>query len=291
MSAPSSKTQRARPIVAWAGSKRNVMWQLKPLIPARFAAYHEPFVGAGNFFMALDDDVIAGKEVFLSDTNKGIVALFSAAASEPEKLCKALRGADARFRQASVHQQKDMYLAARDRYNRMKRRGSIDNVVALAALFIVVCTLCFSSIYRENSQGLFTSPFGKFYGLVKDDQIGQLAARFDRCKRVKIACADFAEVIHKARRGDFVYLDPPYSPVTKNALRYTAGGFGEREQERVAEVFRALDAKGVFVMMSNSDAPSIRKLYRGFNIKRIAVHRYAHQLAAKGDVELVVRNY
>ncbi len=258
-------------LLKWPGSKAPIVGTLLPLSPARFERYHEPFVGSGALFFALRP---AG--AFLSDANAELVNLYLAVRDEPEALLAAL----ARHRNT------------REDYHRV--RGIHPDAlppVERAARTLFLNRTCFNGIYRLNRHGLFNVP----YGSQPDTSffVPEAILRAHRALRgTEIRCRDFEAAAGEARRGDFVYLDPPYVASGKT-FNYQAEAFGEAEQRRVAQVFRRLDARGCLVMASNADCELTRELYAGFEVEALSVIRQVGGHAGRRGRarEIVVRNY
>lgn len=282
-----------RPIVMWAGSKRNVICKLRELVPDTFRAYHEPFAGAANLFVSLQ---LRGKRVFLNDSNSGIMAMYAAIASDHQKLSRMLERFDDKIRKAEAQgghdAGKQLYESARASYNAEKRKAT-PRVIFLATFFIIVCTLSFCSIYRENSHGDMTSPYkarsSPFLLVGKTQRINDMH-QYLASNDVTMSCGDFDIVLRQARKGDFVYLDPPYWSSNAN-IQYHRNGFTMDDQLRLADVFKKLDRRGCQVMLSNSCEPAIRELYAGYHQKRLLVRRSTHQAKPKNVYELLVTNY
>ncbi len=166
--------------------------------------------------------------------------------------------------------------------------------VERASRFLYLNKTAYNGLWRVNSQGKHNVPFGRY----KDPRICDaenltLASR--ALKRAEIICDDFSRVLEFARPGVFVYLDPPYYPLSATAkfTGYTAHAFGVEDQRRLAAVFRELDRRGCLVMLSNSDTPFIRELYAGYDLRVVHARR---AVCCRGDrrgpvAELVIRNY
>lgn len=238
----------------------------------------EPFTGGGALFFAR-----APKRALLCDINADLVRTYTTVRDHPTELIQQLT------RLKAAHD-KESYYAVRERYNTRSQRSDIER----AAMFIYLNKTCFNGLYRVNRRGEFNVPMGSYQnpGIV---DIAGLYAASERLQQADIRCAPFETLLSEARPGDFVYLDPPYEPVsrTANFTSYAQDGFSQTDQTRLRDVFRELDRRGTKLMLSNSDVPFIRELYRGYQIDTVMAPR-AVSCDAKSRVavrEVVVRNY
>jgi DNA adenine methylase len=176
----------------------------------------------------------------------------------------------------------------RHRFNTMK--GGLEK----AAIFIYLNKTCFNGLYRVNSEGKFNVPFGKYKkpAILQEDKLRKAS---ELLQGTELAVANFTEALNQAKKEDFIYLDPPYFPLTKTAsfTSYQKGDFLEKEQKQLAQSFRELDKKGCFLMLSNSDTPFIRQLYEEFNIVTVKARRAINCIGTKrGKInEIVITNY
>ncbi|MEB3285613.1 MAG: DNA adenine methylase [Candidatus Sericytochromatia bacterium] len=264
----------AAPFVKWVGGKRSLMPQISARLPQRFSNYHEPFVGGGAVFFALQPP-----GAYLSDDNAELINAYQVVRDDVERLIRHLRG----------HRvEQDYYYALRA----VDPRG-IDSVERASRLIYLNRT-CFNGLYRVNSRGGFNVPFGRYKNPQICNETG-LRAASAALRSVSLTHCSYEQVLHRARRGDFVYFDPPYHPVspTANFTNYTAGAFTEVDQRRLADVFRTLSHRGCKVMLSNSDTPLIQGLYADYAVETVAAPRLVNRDASRrGPVnEVLVRNY
>jgi DNA adenine methylase len=263
-----------RPFLKWAGGKGQLLEQYAPLFPRRYRRYHEPFLGGGAVFFHLRPT-----RATLADDNAELIDCYRAIREDLRGVLEALR--------PHVYE-KDHFYAVRA----LDPTGLA--LAERAARTIFLNRTCFNGLYRVNSKGRFNVPFGRYDNPTIAD-VPNLRACAVALRRVRLECAPFASVVERARRGDFVYFDPPYHPVSKTACftAYGAGGFRAEDQRELARVYAELDRRGVLVMLSNSDAPLVRELYDGFRLVEIRASRAINSKATKrGAVrELVVLNY
>ncbi|AUX41778.1 DNA adenine methylase [Sorangium cellulosum] len=263
-----------RPFLKWAGGKGQLLRQFQPLLPASYGRYFEPFVGGAALFFSLQPE-----RATLTDVNAELVDCYRAVRDSVEDVIGAL--GQHTYDEAHYYRVRDLDPASLSLSER-------------AARTIFLNKTGFNGLYRVNSAGRFNVPFGRYVNPAICNR-PQLRACSAALQGVELAVRDFERVIDHAEPGDFVYLDPPYSPVssTANFTSYSAGGFSFRDQERLAALFAALDKKGVLVMLSNSDVPEIPPLYRKFRVDRVAALRSINAKSdARGRVgEIVIRNY
>ncbi len=273
-----------KPLLKWAGGKRQLLGQLISRLPPEWNTYYEPFVGGGALLCELYNLGLLRRAV-ISDLNKELINFYQVVQSSPDKLADAL--CDDRFKNDRAS-----YLAIRDRFNAI--RSSPGRDIERAALFCYLNRHCYNGLWRVNQSGEFNVPFGRYKkpSMPTADQI----AGFSRMlQNVEIMDVDFAEAVKSARAGDFVYFDPPYQPVSKTAYftSYTADGFDTEEQARLAELCKRLRERGVYVMVSNSNMPEIRGLYEGFEIEVVGANRSINSRASrrKGTAEVIMTSY
>jgi DNA adenine methylase len=248
----------ASPIVKWVGGKTKLLDDLVARMPTRFDRYFEPFCGGAALFFR-----VAPERAVLADLNVALMTLYGAVRKDVEGVIRKLR------RHRAAHCE-TYYYATRDRWN----KGQIESATARAAAFLYFNKTAFNGLWRVNRAGKFNAPFGDYVdpAICNPEALRVASAAL---QRVKLRCADYKDVIVDAKRGDFVYFDPPYVPITKTAnfTGYTLDGFTSRDQEDLAIAARELVDRGVHVMLSNSDTPITHELYRGFKIDRVRCAR------------------
>jgi len=274
-SAGSEKGGVAKPFLKWAGGKARLLSQYRPYFPDLGAAtYHEPFLGGGAVYFRL-----APSNARLADLNEELVLCYQVVRDHPAKLISDLR----RHRT--------------DREYFYKVRGTdparLDSV-RRASRIIFLNKTCYNGLYRVNRDGQFNVPYGRYARpVICDAENLRTASRALRSARLSVG--PFEVVLDHARRGDFVYFDPPYQPLspTSSFTAYTHGAFGEADQRRLGAVFAELDRRGCRVMLSNSDTPLVRGLYRGFQLIEVRASRSINSVGSRrGRVgELLVLNY
>lgn len=282
-SAPAPKQVRrpltpAAPVVKWAGGKTRLLEQLLSRRPLTFRRYYEPFLGGGAVYFRLTPS-----RAVLSDLNPDLMNVYRCVAWNVEAVIKRLED----HRRKHSH---DHYYATRERFN---DRVHCNSNVERAAAFLYLNKTCYNGLYRVNQKGQFNVPIGR-YDNPKICAPDELRAAGRVLQRAELRVGHFAQALDDAGPGDFVYLDPPYDPAsaTANFTSYTASDFRDQEQHDLARIVGDLTDRGVFVMVSNSDTPYIRDLYRGFKMERILAPRAINSCASsRGPVgELIITN-
>ncbi|MEM9069770.1 MAG: DNA adenine methylase [Myxococcota bacterium] len=269
----------AQPFLKWVGGKGRLLSQLTPLLPegVERMRHLEPFMGGGALFFAR-----APRRAILSDINPALVGTYLAVRDDLPSVVRHLRGLKKR------HSKEEFY-HVRERYN-AGRMGDARR----AATFIYLNKTCFNGLHRVNKKGKFNVPCGRYTNPRILDLEG-LTAASEALQKTTIVCDGFDGLLRRARKGDFVYLDPPYAPVsaTSSFTSYASDGFGAEEQRRLRDVYEALDDRGCKLMLSNSDVGFIRELYAKWRIDIVRAPRAINSNASRrGKVnEVVVRNY
>jgi DNA adenine methylase len=277
----------AGPFIKWVGGKGKLRHALSALLPSGvdLMRHVEPFMGGGALFFAR-----APERALLCDVNPDLVQTYVAVRDQVGELVQQLS-------KLARNHDKERYYAIRERFNERapRRDGSRERLnVERAAMFIYLNKTCFNGLYRVNRRGEFNVPMGSYKNPGILDVEGLYAASA-RLQQADIRCASFEALLSEARPGDFVYMDPPYEPVsrTANFTAYAQDGFSQADQTRLRDVYRELDRRGAKLMLSNSDVPFIRELYRGYQIDTVMAPR-AVSCDASSRVpvrEVVVRNY
>jgi DNA adenine methylase len=272
-----ARPKDARPFLKWVGGKGQLLGQMGPLLPPRYGRYFEPFVGGAALFFSLRPP-----RATLTDVNAELVDCYRAVREHVEDVIHAL----------------DQHRYEEEHYYAVRAKDpAVLSLAARAARTIFLNKTGFNGLYRVNRSGRFNVPFGRYVnpGFRHPDSLANLRACARALRDVTIEVRDFTDVLRRARAGDFVYFDPPYVPVstTSDFTSYVPGGFGADDQARLAGVFAKLAAKGVHVMLSNSDTPEVRALYARFRIDRVLASRSVNSnVTRRGKVgEVVVRSF
>lgn len=271
------RTCPPRPVLRWVGGKQFLLPALLEKLPPDMSGrrYYEPFLGAASLFLA-----VKPVSAFLSDANPHLISAYEYVRDKTTRVANYLADLAASH---SIEQ----YYRVRTTYNRSRPSA------AQAARFIYLNRTCFNGIFRVNKRGEFNVPHGsKEHPWFPDKN--DLRALALAHHGASLGVADYRMAVHQARRGDFVYLDPPYPALngTSNFAHYTMDRFDLGNQRELAAVYRALDRRGCLVMMSNADIPLIRELYAPFRMVRFDVRRFVSCKSVKQQVgELIITNY
>ena len=265
---------RIRPFLKWAGGKTRLLPALRQSLPPRFNKYFEPFVGGGAFFFDLSPS-----QAVLGDSNPELINCYEVVREQPEALVRSitkLRVSEAEF------------------YRLRQLDPNTLPAVARAARLIYLNKTCYNGLYRVNKQGKFNTPYGYPRDLKLVDAANLMAASRS-LEKAQLLNTDFEAVLKTAKRGDFIYFDPPYVPVGRfsDFQRYTKDQFYEADQVRLAEHFCELSARGCFVLLSNSFNERTRKLYSKFLQRTVQMPRFVNcRGEGRGHVnELLISNY
>ena len=276
--------QLARPFVKWAGSKRQLLPTLEEHLPKEYKnglnLYYEPFLGGGSLLFALQP-----KKAVINDINTELINCYRVIKDSVDELIDELR---------KHEYEKNHFYAIRD-WDRNKNYQE-KTPVQRASRTIFLNKTCFNGLHRVNGQGQFNVPFGKYKNPLILDKNNLLAVnQYLNNNEIVILNLDFQEAVKDAKRGDFIYLDPPYDPVSQSAkfTKYDKTGFGREEQIRLKKTFDDLNSRGCYVLMSNAYTDFIVDLYKDYKQTQVTASRAINSKADKrGDVyEILVQNY
>lgn len=243
-----------RPFLKWAGGKTQMISDLLKFAPAKFNKYIEPFIGGGALFFNLSHP-----NSIISDLNEELVITYKQVKENIYEVLAVL----------------ESYVNSEEFYYKIRSvNPSTLSDSERAARLIYLNKTCFNGLFRVNKKGEFNVPYGKRNGpfLNKKNLIGAS----DYLQNTEIYHLDYKETLKKyAKKGDFIFLDPPYQPVGKfsDFKRYTKEFFYENDQIELASIFKDLTNKGCYVMLTNSDHPFILDLYKEFHIETIETKR------------------
>ena len=254
-----------------------------PALPTKINNYYEPFVGGGALLFELSP-----RSAVINDCNKELMNVYACLkdAKKFDAMCRELNHHEANHCEEYYYQIRNL---DRDKakFNRLPDYKR-------AARTIYLNKTCFNGLYRVNSKNEFNVPFGKKLKVNTYDG-GNLitVSNYLTMNDIKILCVDFEDAVKSAKKGDFVYFDPPYDSDTSTFNSYTEDGFGKEEQRRLAKVFKELDAKGVYVMLSNHNTSLVNELYKDYHIHLIEAKRSINANGKKrGKVEeVIITNY
>ncbi len=273
----------AQPFLKWAGGKRQLLPVIKEFLPTKYTQYYEPFVGAGAVLFSIQP-----KKSVINDTNSELIDCYRVIKKNPEELLVLCQ-------QHKNQNSKEHYyrLREQDRRDDFKNRSPVEK----AARIIYLNKTCFNGLFRVNSSGQFNVPYGNYSNPVIADPVVIMAvsAYLNRAN-VRILKGDFERAVATARKGAFIYFDPPYHAMsdTSSFTGYSMNGFGEEEQIRLKEVCDRLSERGCQVLASNSATPFIKSLYDDprYEIVEVKANRAINAVGSKrGKIsELLIHN-
>lgn len=266
------------PLVKWVGGKRQLMLELLKNMPENYNRYFEPFIGGGALFFYLQPD-----NAYISDMNEELINLYQVVRDNVDELVADLQKHD-------ISKEYFMEIRNIDRTEEYENWSDVQK----ASRFIYLNRTCFNGMYRVNSKGEFNVPFGHYKNPRILDE-NNLINCSNLLQKTEIKHADFSEILKKVKKGDFVYFDPPYVPLseTSSFTSYTKDGFDIDMQFKLRDVCDELDSMGVKFLLSNSDTKLVNELYENYNIKKVFASRQINANAdGRGKItEVLVRNY
>ena len=272
-----------KPFVKWAGGKR----QLVPTILANhlpknynLQTYYEPFIGGGALLFSLQP-----KKAVINDSNAELINCYKIIKNSLDELIEDLKN----------HKNNEYYYYDIRDWDREKNFKS-KTEVQRASRIIFLNKTCYNGLFRVNSQGQFNVPFGKYKNPnILDIAVLKAVNKYLNENQVRILNSDFQEAVKDAKGGDFIYLDPPYDPVSETAsfTGYDVNGFNKQEQRRLKEVFDDLNSRGCHILLSNACTEFIEDLYKDYPHTKISAIRAINCNGKKrGKVdEILVKNY
>lgn len=246
----------AKPILKWAGGKTQMLGDLLPRVPKSYGRYIEPFFGGGAMFFALQPE-----NAIIADSNPELINMYRQVATNVDEVICYLK----KYENTS-----EMFYAVREQDWMCLPKAEA------AARTIFLNRTCFNGLYRVNKQGKFNVPYGKYVNPKICDEEG-LKAASEALKKAEILCGDYLLVLeHYAQAGDFVFLDPPYLPISEYAdfKRYTKEQFYEEDHVELAKMIMRLQERGCHVVLTNSNHPLVHELYAPFTIDVIQTKRH-----------------
>ena len=247
---------QAKPILKWAGGKTQMLSELLPKVPASYGRYIEPFFGGGALFFALRPE-----KAILADSNPELINMYRQVAGHVEAVIDCLK---------TYENTPEMFYSVREQdWTELPAEEA-------AARTIFLNKTCFNGLYRVNRQGRFNVPYGRYKNPRICDE-GALRAASLALEKAEILCGDYLQVLERhARPGDFVFLDPPYLPVSEYAdfKRYTKEQFYEEDHVELAQMVMRLHERGCSIVLTNSNHPLVHELYAPFSIEVIPTKRH-----------------
>ena len=274
-----------KPFVKWAGGKRQLLPELEKNFPKQFGTYFEPFLGGGAVFF----DLLAKRpnlKCDVSDLNSDLVLAYITIRDKLGRLIESLE-----IHSKNYHKDSTGY------YYEVRKQEPKNQIEKVSRLLFLNKT-CFNGLYRVNSKGKFNVPLGRYTNpnIVNRENLTAVS-KFLQSEKIKISCRDFESILNDAKKGDFVYFDPPYQPVsdTANFTSYTHRDFTEDDLKRLDDLANQLNSKGCYVLLSNSNTKIVKKMFssKKWKVKEIAVNRAINSNSQKrtGHKEVLIKNY
>ena len=275
------KNRLIMPVVKWVGGKRQLLDILTPLFPEKFSSYCEPFLGGGAVLFDIQPNV-----AYVNDINAELINMYEVIKNNVDELIKEL---------ATHTNDENHFYLVRD-WDRDKEKYCKLTEIQKAARIIYLNKTCYNGLFRVNNAGEFNSPFGHYKSpnIINAPILKAVSTYFNKAK-IYFSNTDYEEVLDNLKKGTFVYIDPPYDPIsdTSNFTGYSKGGFDRNEQLRLKKCCDELNRRGIKFMLSNSATDFIKEQYSEYNITVVKAKRAINSNASKrGQVdEIVVRNY
>lgn len=269
------------PVLKWVGGKRQLLGEITPLLPGQITTYCEPFLGGGAVLFSLQPS-----NAVVNDLNADLITVYEVIRDDVEALIASLKH----------HENTAAYFYAIRDMDRDKAKYRALSKVERASRMIYLNKTCFNGLFRVNSSGEFNTPFGQYKNpnIVNEPVLRAVSCYF-RDSGIRFYSEDFAATLDRVEAGGFVYLDPPYDPVSDTAsfTGYNKGGFDKSEQIRLKQCCDDLTRRGVKFLLSNSATPFIRELYQGYEMTIVKAKRAINADATKRGAieEVLIRNY
>lgn len=255
------------PFLKWAGGKNQLLPKINKFIPQSYAQYFEPFLGGGAMFFYMISNKNLRSAAYLIDINTELINTYKVIKSNVEELIQILIKYQDEYNKSPL----ESYYNLRDNFNYNATN------IEKAARTITLNKTCYNGLYRVNRNGRFNVPIGRYIKpVICDSENLRNVSIALRNSRTHLYISDYKVVlVDKTKENDFIYLDPPYNPVSATArfTGYTDSGFTDEDQRDLSQVFMKLNDRGCKILLSNSDTPYIRELYKDFS-------GYIHQVDA-----------
>lgn len=293
----------AHPFLKWAGGKRQLLPIIKKYYPFEdgYNKYIEPFVGGGAvLFDILDTYHI--KEIYISDVNEDLINAYIVIQKHVDLLIKELTAISKNYALIDIVNKKQYFLTCRSEYNNIQNVLSQHQSIQIrkAALLIFLNRTCFNGLYRVNSKGEYNVSFGNYKKFEFDEDNIKDASK--KLQNVTIVCCSYNDMLKHIDNKTFVFMDPPYRPLTQSASfnAYNKDVFKDQEQKELAEFAKTIDKLGAKFIVCNSDPHNVDptdnffdELYKDFDVYRVSANRMINSKgSSRGSInELLITNY
>ena len=259
-----------KPFLKWVGGKTQLIDKIVSKIPTYMKNYHEIFLGGGSVLLALlslqrDQKIVIANKIYAYDLNSHLIDLYIIIRDNKEDFFSHITALKQEYDGSS--DKESYYYTIRTRFNQEEKS------IKKSAMFLFLNKTCFRGMYREGPNG-FNVPYGHYKKtptIITKDDIDKISALI---QNVEFICLDFEDSITKVQHGDFVYLDPPYAPETKDSfVGYTKGGFGIEKHKKLFSEIVKLNTKNIKFLMSNSKVSLVTEFFKDFNCTEILARR------------------
>lgn len=284
-----SKSITLKPFVKWVGGKSQLVEQIEKLLPTggenRLTKYAEPMVGGGALFFSVLSKYNF-EELYISDINNELINAYQTVKNDVDNLIAKLNEMQMLFLPMDENGRKYFYYTVRERFNSTALIE--ETATEKAAQFIFLNKTCFNGLYRVNRKGQFNVPMGAYKNpTICDDE--NLRNIHEALKNVTIVCGDYSLSKSFIDKDTFVYIDPPYRPISETSgfTSYNSDVFDDNEQIRLSEFIDEINLSGAKIVLSNSDPKNVNEednffddLYKNYKINRVEASR---AINSKGD--------
>lgn len=276
-----AKNKLVAPVVKWVGGKRQLLDKITPMFPKRVTTYCEPFLGGGAVLFAVQP-----KNAIINDLNADLMLVYEVIRDDVETLIAELE----------KHENTSEYFYKLRDLDRDKASYQSMSKIEKASRIIYLNKTCYNGLFRVNAAGEFNSPFGHYKNpSIVNAPVLRAVSKYLAASNIQLFSEDFETTLQRIPRGGFVYLDPPYDPVSDTAsfTGYNSGGFSKEDQVRLKQCCDALSQRGVKFLLSNSATKFIRDLYKDYTVTIVHAKRAINSDASKRGAieEVLIRNY
>ena len=266
------------PLLKWVGGKRQLLSDIIPMIDNKCSTYVEPFIGGGAVLFSMQP-----KKAIINDYNHELINVYKVVRDNLDELLELLY-----IHQANNSSEYYYEVRAWDRGDHLNKMSNIEK----AARIIYLNKTCYNGLYRVNSAGQFNSPYGRYKNPnIVNEAVLKAVSNYFKNNDIDIRNGDYRDTLINLDKRSFVYLDPPYMPISSSSsfTGYTEGGFGYNRQVELKEECDKLTQQGIRFVQSNSDCDEIRELYKEYKIKTVKAKRSINSVAKKrGEINEVL---
>lgn len=280
-----------KPLLKWVGGKAKQLDKIMYRLPTRANNYHEPFVGGGSVLFAIISAIETGDidikgKVYASDLNEDLIQFYKCIQTCPNELAAVLEGIRSEYgscqtfngnkkpadKVEGLTSKESYYYWIRSVYNMMDKTD-VENQVLASAMFLFLNKTCFRGLHRVGPNG-FNVPFGNYKTLPAFPNLDELLVYSSALSNVEFVCQSYEKALLLVKKGDMVYLDPPYAPVDVTSfVQYNKEGFSEEEHMKLFDMVKSLKKKNISCVMSNADVAMVRDAFVGWDMETIVARR------------------